>query len=246
VAIQGYNDSQTEGVAAMTETEHPASQVIDAYRRRRERMVPLLLGGIAVVLLAVGLFLVVLWLTGDNPPALPAVFSSRTPTASTTPTPTETLTPSVTPTVAPSETPTLAGPTTYVVQDGDTLTSIAEQFGIEVLLLMSANNLASADEIFVGQTLIIPPVGSELPTGTPIPLTIVPGTRIQYVVKPGDNLQSIAAQFNSTAEAIAALNNMEVTDVLFVGRILIVPVGIATPTISPTPNPNTLTPTPLP
>ncbi len=230
----------------MTENDHPAAEVIDAYRRRRDRTVPLLLGGIAVVLLAVGLFLVVLWLTGDNPPALPAFFASRTPTASITPTPTETLTPSVTPTFAPTETPTPAGPTTYIVEVGDNLTSIAEKFGVEVLLIMSANNLASADQIFVGQTLIIPPVGSELPTETPIPLTLVPGTRIDYVVKPGDNLQSIAAKFNSTAEAIAALNKMKVTDVLFVGRILVVPVGIATPTITPTPNPNSPTPTALP
>jgi len=230
----------------MTESDHPASEVIDAYRRRRDRMVPLLLGGIAVVLLAVGLFLVVLWLTGDNPPALPAVFSSRTPTPSTTPTPTETLTPSITPTVAPTETPTPAGPVTYIVEAGDTLSSIAEQFGVEVLLLMSVNGIVTADQIFIGQTLIIPPLGSELPTETPIPLTLVPGTRIQYVVKPGDNLQSIAARFNSTAEAIAALNTMKVTDVLFVGRVVIVPVGIATPTITPSPNPNTLTPTPLP
>jgi len=73
-----------------------------------------------------------------------------------------------------------------------------------------------------------------------------PGSRIEYVVKPGDNLVLIASLFNSTAEAIAALNNMAVTDTLFVGRVLIVPVGIATPTITPTPNPFTPTPTPLP
>ena len=230
----------------MAENDHPASDVIDAYRRRRDRTMPLLLGGVAVVLLAVGLFLVVLWLTGDNPPSLPAFFASRTPTPSTTSTPTETLTPSITPTVAPTETPTPAGPTSYIVEVGDNLTSIAEKFGVEVLLIMSANNLVSADQIFVGQTLIIPPVGSELPTETPLALTLVPGTRIQYVVKPGDNLQSIASKFNSTAEAIAALNTMKVTDVLFVGRILTVPVGIATPTITPTPNPNSPTPTPLP
>lgn len=230
----------------MTEGDHLASDVIDAYRRRRERMVPLLLGGIAVVLLAVGLFLVVLWLTGDAPPALPSLFASRTPTPSSTPTPTETLTPSITPTPEPSETPTPAGPTTYIVEVGDTLSAIAERFGVEVLLLMLVNDIASADEIFVGQTLTIPPEGSVLPTDTPIPLTLVPGSRIEYIVKPGDNLMSIASLFNSTAEAIAALNNMKVTDVLFVGRRLIIPVGIATPTISPTPNPNTATPSPLP
>lgn len=209
-------------------------------------MVPLLLGGIAVVLVAVGLFLVVMWLTGDNPPSMPSFFASRTPTPSITPTPTETPTPTITPTVPPTETPTPAGPTTYIVEAGDTLSSIAEQFGVEVLLLMSVNGITTADQIFVGQTLLIPPAGSELPTETPIPLTLVPGSRIEYVVKPGDNLVLIASRFNSTAEAIAALNNMKVTDVLFVGRVLIVPVGIATPTITFTPNPFTPTATPLP
>ncbi len=230
----------------MTDSDHLASDVIDAYRRRRDRMVPLLLGGVAVVLLAVGLFLVILWITGDAPPALPSLFASRTPTPSNTPTPTETLTPSVTPTVPPTETPTPAGPTTYIVELGDNLSSIAERFGVEVLLLMSVNQIASADQIFIGQTLTIPPEGSLLPTETPISQTLVPGTRIEYIVKPGDNLVSIASQFNSTAEAIAQLNQMQVTDVLFVGRKLLVPVGIATPTITATPNPNTATPTPLP
>lgn len=230
----------------MTESDHSASEVIDAYRKRRNRTIPLLLGGLAVVLLAVGLFLVVLWLTGDGTPALPAFFASRTPTPSITPSPTLTLTPTITPTLAPSETPTPAGPITYVVEANDNLTSIAERFGVEVLLIMSVNGLASADQIFVGQTLLIPPEGSVLPTETPMSLTLVPGSRIEYVVKPGDNLQLIASRFNSTAEAIAALNNMKVTDTLFVGRTLIVPVGIATPTITATPNPFTPTATPLP
>lgn len=230
----------------MTDSDHSASEVIDAYRKRRERTIPLLLGGAAVVLLAVGLFLVVVWLTGDGAPALPALFASRTPTASITPSPTETLTPTITDTPAPTETPTPSGPITYVVEAGDILSTIAEEFGVEVLLIMSVNGLASADQIFVGQTLLIPPEGSELPTETPIPLTMVPGSRIEYVVKPGDNLVLIASRFNSTAEAIAALNNMKITDTLFVGRTLIVPVGIATPTITPTPNPFTPTATPLP
>jgi LysM repeat protein len=230
----------------MTESDHSASEVIDAYRKRRERTIPLLLGGIAVVLLAVGLFLLVLWLTGGGTPALSGLFASRTPTPSITPSPTQTLTPTITPTLAPTETATPAGPVSYVVEAGDNLTSIAEKFKVEVLLIMSVNGLSSADQIFVGQTLLIPPEGSQLPTETPIPLTLVPGSRIEYVVKPGDNLQLIASHFNSTAEAIAALNKMKITDTLFVGRTLVVPVGIATPTITPTPNPFTPTATPLP
>jgi LysM repeat protein len=230
----------------MSENDHRAADVIDAYRRRRERMVPLLLGGFAVVLLVVGVFMVVLWLTGGSSGSLAALFATDTPTPTHTLTPTITLTPSETPTPEPTLTPTPQGPTTYIVEVGDTLGSIAEKFGVEVLAIMAANNLIDPNEIQVGATLIIPAPGGVLPTDTPIPTNLSPGTRIQYIVKPGDNLQTIASKFNSTAEAIALLNDMTVTDVLFVGRTLIVPVNIATPTITPTPNLTPATPTPLP
>jgi len=230
----------------MSDNDHRAADVIDAYRRRRERMVPLLLGGFAVVLLVVGVFMVVLWLTGGSTGSLAALFATDTPTPTHTLTPTITLTPSETPTPEPTLTPTPQGPTTYIVEVGDNLSSIAEKFGVEVLAIMAANNLSDPNEIQVGATLIIPAPGGVLPTDTPIPTNLSPGTRIQYIVKPGDNLQTIASRFNSTAEAIALLNDMTVTDVLFVGRTLIVPVNIATPTITPTPNLTPATPTPLP
>jgi LysM repeat protein len=230
----------------MSENDHRAADVIDAYRRRRERMVPLLLGGFAVVLLVVGVFMVVLWLTGGSTGSLAALFATDTPTPTHTLTPTITLTPSETPTPEPTLTPTPQGPTTYIVEVGDNLSSIAEKFGVEVLAIMAANNLSDPNEIQVGATLIIPAPGGVLPTDTPIPTNLSPGTRIQYIVKPGDNLQTIASKFNSTAEAIALLNDMTVTDVLFVGRTLIVPVNIATPTITLTPNLTPATFTPLP
>jgi len=230
----------------MSENDHRAADVIDAYRRRRERMVPLLLGGFAVVLLVVGVFMVVLWLTGGSTGSLAALFATDTPTPTHTLTPTITLTPSETLTPEPTLTPTPQGPTTYIVEVGDNLSSIAEKFGVEVLAIMAANNLSDPNEIQVGATLIIPAPGGELPTETAIPTNLSPGTRIQYVVRPGDNLQTIASRFNSTAEAIALLNDMTVTDVLFVGRTLIVPVNIATATITPTPNLTPATPTPLP
>jgi LysM repeat protein len=230
----------------MSDNDHRAADVIDAYRRRRERMVPLLLGGFAVVLLVVGVFMVVLWLTGGSTGSLAALFATDTPTPTHTLTPTITLTPSETPTPEPTLTPTPQGPTTYIVEVGDNLSSIAEKFGVEVLAIMAANNLSDPNEIQVGATLIIPAPGGVLPTDTPIPTNLSPGTRIQYIVKPGDNLQTIASRFNSTAEAIALLNDMTVTDVLFVGRTLIVPVNIATPTITLTPNLTPSTSTPLP
>ncbi len=47
-------------------------------------------------------------------------------------------------------------PDVYVVQPGDTLSSIADRFGISVVALARANNLSSPSLAFVGRRLVIP------------------------------------------------------------------------------------------
>lgn len=220
--------------------------MISAYRRRRERTIPLLLGALAVVLLVVGLFLIVIWFTGDNPPRLPAIFASDTPVPSETPTPPPpSATPTITLTLPPSETPTPEGPLTYIVEEGDTLFSISQQFGVSMDILITANNLVTPDNIPVGTELIIPSAELVLPTETALPETLIPGSLIEYVVKTGDSLQAIAALFNSTVEAIADASDIDPDDILFVGARLLVPINIVTPAPTSTtdPNPSTATPT---
>ena len=66
-------------------------------------------------------------------------------------------------------TPTPAG--LYVVQQGDTLGGLAEDFGTTVDDLMAANGLTDANAIQVGQTLLIPSlISGTLALGTPAPL----------------------------------------------------------------------------
>lgn len=70
--------------------------------------------------------------------------------------------PTATPTSAPTPTPTREPvPAFYTVEEGDTLTSIAEQFGIPLFALLVVNDLEEEDVIVPGQTLIIPSVGEE-------------------------------------------------------------------------------------
>lgn len=217
----------------MAEGEHNAANVIEAYRRRRERTIPLVLGGFAVVLLVVGLFLVVVWLTGDNPPSLPAFLASETPTASVTPTripPTSTPDVTATPEL-PSATPTV---TTYIVEVGDTLGSIAERFGVELLVLMAANNITDANAIVVGQQLTIPTADYQTPTPTPLPSTLFPGSKIEHIVQPGETLASIAALYNSTEAAIIAENDIQDPNLIGIGDRLVVPVNLVTRTLTPT------------
>ena len=233
----------------MTDSEQNAAQVIEAYRRRRQRMIPLLLGGAAVLLLVIGLVLVVLWITGDNPPEMPVLFPTETPTPTVSPTPEPpTATPTVTLTPTITLTPTPSGPRSYIVQEGDTLFSIAEDFEVALDLLLAYNPEVEGGTILVGQEITIPQPDAEFPTPTPLPDNLPPGAEIEYRVRAGDTVASIAAEFNSTEQAIIDVNELENPNDIRVGDVLIVQVNLVTPvpTDTPDPNPPTATDTPVP
>jgi LysM repeat protein len=77
-----------------------------------------------------------------------------TPTAVSTPT---IVIPTIT-SVPPTSTP--AGPLVYIVAQGDTCYSISAKFKVDLLLLITINNLDPSCPISVGQQLIIPGPGS--------------------------------------------------------------------------------------
>ncbi|MBI4733069.1 MAG: LysM peptidoglycan-binding domain-containing protein [Chloroflexi bacterium] len=82
------------------------------------------------------------------------------------------------------------------------------------------------------------------PTPTPLPTGLTPGSRISYFVLPGDSLGAIAANFNSTVDAIVAANKALFPDTtkldIFPGWTLLVPINLVTPvptaTITATPS----------
>ena len=200
-----------------------AQNVIESYRKRRQNTKPFLVGGIAIVLIAIGIVVLILWLTGADAPAI-SFLASPTPTASAT--------------------PTASGPFIYVVVEGDTLDSIATNFNVDVLVLMALNNMTD-DLIRVGDEVLIPNPDLALDTPTPIPT----GWRgkVEYRIALGDSLELIASNFFSTVEAILEENeDLENANEIFVGQIIIIPVNIATPVPTNTPRPSLLTPTATP
>ncbi len=95
---------------------------------------------------------------------LPPPTATRTIVSAATPTPRSTFTPAPTPT-----------PVVYVVKSGDTLLSIAIEYGTSVAALQQANGIINPGSLQIGQELVIPlgPGGVEaakqlLPTPTPL------------------------------------------------------------------------------
>ena len=230
------------------------NDTIESYRKRRSRFMPMLLGGLAVLLVVAGVIIVVTSLHGGG---LAKLIATKTPTPTLTPIPTETSTLTDTPTVTatPTVTPTVtpSAPENYVVQEGDTLTSIVKaknlgDNGLELIFLLNPSIDRVTGIITVGQTIILPNPGMLLPTSTPLPTGLAPGTRINYIVKSGDSLGSIANKYNSTVDAIVAANKTLLTKgattVLQPGWALLIPINIVTPV--PTKAATTTTPTKTP
>lgn len=202
--------------------------------RRRARMVPAVLAGLAGVTLLGGLLLVVNFFTrgaGQELLRTPTPTTTLTSTpAPPTPTPQATDTPlfTDTPTHTPGPSPT-PEPITYTVSEGDTLFGIAVQFQVDIEAIKIVNNLTS-DALSVGQVLIIPSDEVQTPTPSPLPSNLPRGTRIQYTVLLGDTLEAIASQFNSTVEDISQQNDGLTNDNLQAGQVITVRVNLVTPT----------------
>ena len=227
-------------------------KVIGSFRRRQQLM-PFIIGGLAVLLVAIGVIILVVWFTGPNHPAV-SFLASATPTstdtATSTPvtptiTPTLTDTETITPTITNTTTPT--GPYEYTVKELDNCYDIAAKFKVDLTVLLALNNFPPGQcPIVPSQKILIPAPGQSLPTETAIPSDIAKGTKINYYVKPGDTMFKIAAEFNSTIEQILLATNdynkknnlPAITDQakINVGQLLIIPINIATatPTRKPT------------
>lgn len=95
--------------------------------------------------------------TPSPSPSVPVVITSPSAIVVTPiPTPSPSAVPTPMPTPVPTVAPTAPPVQTYIVQEGDTLSAIASRFGTTVQAIVDANNLPSADDIVVGQRLIIP------------------------------------------------------------------------------------------
>lgn len=105
--------------------------------------------------------------------------------------------------------------TTYVVQKGDTLYSIALKYGTTPNVIIRKNNLKN-NTLTAGQTLTIP--SDVESTGDYSDMS----NFNTYVVQRGDSLYSIANAYNVSVNDLRNINNLT-SDILSVGQVLIIP-----------------------
>jgi LysM repeat protein len=132
-------------------------------------------------------------------------------------------------------------PATHVVQRGETLSEIAQAYGVLPEELMAMNGISNPNQIYVGQELTLPPNASRI--GQPnidIPT---------YTVKAGETLSQIAEKYNVSPTRLMYMNGMRDPNAIYVGQVLRLPatttagkpattateITTTQPTTSPTP-----------
>jgi len=96
--------------------------------------------------------------------------------------------------------------TEYTVQEGDTLSTIGQKFGISSDSLRYSNSVVDTNSLKIGTKLNIPPIEGAV-----------------YSVKTGDTLSSIAGRFEVAQQAIVDFNYLLPPFELGVGDTLIIP-----------------------
>ena len=146
--------------------------------------------------------------------------SDYSPATTTTPTVATTLV-AVATTTGPPATTTVAVadvPESVTVEKGDSLSKIAKRYGTTVDALVRINDLCDANQIFVGQVIVLedPEAGADADAA---------GDRVEtaiVTVQPGDSLSKIAKRHDTTVEELMALNDIDDPNLLFVGQELLV------------------------
>ncbi|EMF0385304.1 LysM peptidoglycan-binding domain-containing protein [Enterococcus hirae] len=95
--------------------------------------------------------------------------------------------------------------TTHIVQYGETLSSIATQYGTTYQALASLNGLSNPNMIYAGQVLKLSGVASATRT---------------YTVQYGDNLSLIATKLGTTYQTLAQRNGLSNPNLIYPGQTL--------------------------
>ncbi len=95
----------------------------------------------------------------------------------------------------------------YVIEPGETLSTIARKFNTTVPIILKFNCIPNPNIIYPGQCIFI----AESP-----PEAII------YTVRPGDALYSIAQRYGTSVQNLMAFNYLDNPNYIFLGQELVV------------------------
>ncbi|MDF2560234.1 MAG: peptidoglycan-binding protein LysM [Microbacterium sp.] len=126
--------------------------------------------------------------------------------------------------------PAQAAPASYVVRPGDTVSSIAAQFGLRTVDVLTRNGLSWRSVIYPGQTLTLR-AAATAPAAAPAPAAAAPAS-VSHEVVAGDTVYGIAQKHGTTVDAVLAANGLTRGSVIYPGQRLTV-TGSAAPVAAP-------------
>lgn len=101
---------------------------------------------------------------------------------------------------------TINGRIIHEVQSGDTISTIAEEYGLKTNTVLWENNLSATSTLRIGDKLIIPPVDG-----------------VTHTVEKGQDIKKIASAYGINAENITKQNRLADDATLTVGETLFIP-----------------------
>lgn len=100
----------------------------------------------------------------------------------------------------------------YEVREGDSLSEIADMFGVSTNTILWANDIKDASTIRPGDSLLILPVSG-----------------VQHKVTKGETLAGIAKKYSADLDEVASYNGLSVSSALASGDTIIIPGGDLAP-----------------
>jgi membrane-bound lytic murein transglycosylase D len=119
-------------------------------------------------------------------------------------------------------------PRRYRVRNGDTLASVAQEYGLTPTSLALANRIRTSAKLRPGRTLVVPearPAAGLVASVTPAPAQLAPAEPITngiYVVQNGDSLADIAKRVGLSEDQLLKINDLRNRDFIFEGQQLTV------------------------
>lgn len=107
-----------------------------------------------------------------------------------------------------------SAPYSHIVQPGETLSEIAQKYGVDANAIANANSIANRNQLRAGQALIIPGLTQAQAREL---------RQIRHTVKAGETLLSIARQYGVEARTIQTANNLSDPNAIIIGQVLIIP-----------------------